>query len=95
MSQLGEKIKKARITKEITQEDLAKAIGVSDKSISAYESGRVSPPIVILRKISAETSQPLNYFLEEKAELSVLSKLEKIERDFEEIKRLLKEGRGN
>ncbi len=94
MAKIGDKIKKARTTKQITQEDLAKAIGVSDKSISAYESGRVSPPLGILKKISDKTSQPLNYFLEEKAEMSLLSKLEKIERDFEEIKKLLKEKRG-
>lgn len=86
---IGEKIKEARKTKRITQESLAKVIGVSDKSISAYESNRISPPLKILEKIAATTGQSLSYFLEETVETSVLSKLAEVERQFKEIKRLL------
>ncbi len=87
---LGKKIKQARKNKHITQEDLAHAIGISDKSISAYESDRTNPPIKILEKIAKTTDHPLGYFLEEAPESSILAKLKDVEKQFEEIKRLLK-----
>ncbi len=76
--------------KRITQEDLAQAIGVSDKSISAYESERTDPPLKILEKIAETTDQNLSYFLEANVESSILSKLNIIEKEFAEIKKLLK-----
>lgn len=86
---IGRKIKNARKNKQITQEDLARAIGVSDKSISAYESERIEPPLKILEKIADETGKSLSYFLEETIESSILNKLNDIEIQFREIKRLL------
>lgn len=90
MVKVGKKIKLARKTKRITQEDLAMAIGVSDKSISAYESGRISPPLKVLEKIANSTDHSLSYFLEENVETSILAKLNEIERQFMEVKKLLK-----
>lgn len=90
MDKIGEKIKNARKKQRITQEDLAQAIGVSDKSISAYESDRISPPIKVLEKIAKQTEQSLGYFLEEKTEDSILARLNEIEKLFREIKDLLK-----
>ena len=88
---IGTKIKAARKLKRITQEDLAAAIGVSDKSISAYESNRTNPPIPVLEKIAKATNQPLNYFMEESVEVSIASRLKEIETLFQEVKKLLKE----
>ena len=87
---IGRKIKSARKLKRITQEDLAAAIGVSDKSISAYESNRTSPPLPVLEKIASATNQPLNYFIEETLESSISSRLKEIETLFQEVKQLLK-----
>lgn len=90
MVKVGKKIKEARKNHSITQEELAQAIGVSDKSISAYESNRISPPLKILEKIAEETHSPLSYFFEENIESSILAKLETLEKNFDEIKKLLK-----
>ncbi len=90
MIKIGKKIKEARKRNNITQEELALAIGVSDKSISAYESERISPPIKVLEKIAEKTRSPLTYFFEESIESSVLAKLNSLEKDFEEIRKLLK-----
>ncbi len=90
MKKIGDKIKSARREKRITQDDLAQAIGVSDKSISAYESDRISPPIKVLEKIAAETDQPVSFFLEDKTEDAIVSKLNQIEKLFQEVKDLLK-----
>lgn len=90
MIHVGKKIKDARKFKRITQEDLADAIGVSDKSISAYESNRARPPLHVLEKIALATGKPLHFFVEETVESSVLSKLKEVEEQFKEIKKLLK-----
>jgi len=90
MLKIGQKIKAARKIKRITQDELAKVIGVSDKSISAYESDRANPPLSVVEKISKATNQSLNFFLEETIETSILSKLTEVENQFKEIKRLLK-----
>src|SRR3989344_8654904 len=87
--QIGAKIRQARKGKRVTQEDLADAIGVSDKSISAYESNRVSPPLKVLEKIAEQTDQSLTFFLEDSIESAILSKLKEVERQFKEIKFLL------
>lgn len=92
MSKIGAKIKQARKLKNITQEDLAKALGVSDKSVSAYEVNRASPPIEILTKIANATHQPVSYFFEEDNEdAAVLAKLRVVEEELKEIKKLLEE----
>lgn len=91
MVKLGNKIKQARKIKRITQEELASVIGVSDKSISAYESDRISPPIKVLEKIAEKTDQSLGYFLEDTIESAILTKLKRVEEQFNEIKKLLLE----
>lgn len=89
MVKVGIKIKEARKTKRITQEDLAKAIGVSDKSVSAYESNRITPPLKVIEKIAKTTDYSLSYFIEDTVEQKVLAKLTDIELQFAEIKKLL------
>ncbi len=49
----GEQIKKIRDKKGMSQERFGEKIGVSGKTISAYETGKVIPPIKILEKITA------------------------------------------
>lgn len=89
MKQLATKIRLARNTKKITQEELARAIGVSDKSISAYESGRVQPPLEILEKIATSTNHSLTYFIDPSVGPSIMQKLDEVQELFEEIKKLL------
>ena len=45
-------IKIERAVKNITQEDLAKAIGVSRQTINAMEAGKYVPSMVLALKIS-------------------------------------------
>lgn len=89
MKHLGYKIRIARKTKRITQDALATAVGVSDKSISAYESGRIDPPLAVLERIAQSTDSPLNYFLEDSTESAILTKLAEIEKVFNEVKAML------
>lgn len=89
MKLLATKIKQARQSKHITQEDLARAVGVSDKSISAYESGRVQPPLEVLEKIASSTNHSLTYFVDPSVGPSILQRLDDIQKLFEEIKILI------
>jgi len=48
-------IKRARVLADMSQKELAKKLGVSDKTVSAYETGRAIPPTITLAKISKIT----------------------------------------
>uniref|UniRef100_A0A7C4XSW7 XRE family transcriptional regulator n=1 Tax=candidate division WWE3 bacterium TaxID=2053526 RepID=A0A7C4XSW7_UNCKA len=51
METIGEKIKKLRIKNNLSQERFAKRVGVSGKSISAYETNKALPSLKVLEKI--------------------------------------------
>jgi transcriptional regulator with XRE-family HTH domain len=53
-------IKKARVFSELSQKQLAKKLGVSDKTVSAYETGRAFPPTPTLVKIAEITKVPIS-----------------------------------
>lgn len=50
---IGEKIKKLRIKKNMTQQELANILNVTDKTISSYECNRTIPDINMLFKLSS------------------------------------------
>ncbi len=62
---LGKKIKLARIEHDMTQGDLADAIGALQKSISRYETGASIPTLETLEKIAKILKKPFGYFLDE------------------------------
>ena len=91
---LPERIRKARLDAGLSQTDLGNAIGLSDKSISAYEKGRATPPLSKLKGISEETHRPLQYFTgEAEQDYSVESKLASIEEQLTKIRVLLERPR--
>lgn len=59
---LAKRLKAARREKGLSQQELANLLGVSDKTVSAYESSRAIPPIPTLVKISSILRKDLNYF---------------------------------
>ena len=90
ITELALRIREARRNAHLSQDDLGKYIGVSDKSVSAYEQGRSMPPITKLKKIAQWTNHPLSYFTqEENSEALLASKLANIERELAEVKKLL------
>jgi len=94
LTELAKRIRSARENAHLSQQELGKGIGVSDKSISAYEKGRSQPPLENLRKIADATHHPLTYFTEEHTrEIDIATKLQSIERELAEVKRLLKKAK--
>ena len=61
------RLKVARAEKDLTQEDLAKLVGVSRQSINAIESGRYVPSTVLSLKMAQVFGKPVEeiFFLEE------------------------------
>lgn len=60
---LGDRIKKERIKKEITQNELAKIIGVSASTIGMYEQNRREPDSSSLTKIADYFKVTTDYLL--------------------------------
>ena len=63
LKMVGERIRKAREENNISQKKLGLMLGLSDKAISAYESGRTFPPLDTLFRISKELDRDISYFV--------------------------------
>lgn len=60
---IGEFIKEQRISKELTQKELADKIGVTDKAISRWETGRGMPDVTLLVSLADELDVSVNELL--------------------------------
>ncbi|QTL99139.1 helix-turn-helix domain-containing protein [Iocasia frigidifontis] len=60
---LGEKLKKLRIENKMTQEDLAKKIGVSRGTVAGYETQDKNPKYKTLKKIASVLNCSIDYLL--------------------------------
>ena len=65
---IGTKIKNARIKAQLTQEQVAEALGVSRQTVSNWENGKTYPDIVSVIKMSDLYSVTLDHLLKEKEE---------------------------
>ncbi len=91
------KLKSAREAKKLSQSKLGMLIGLSDKAISAYESGRTYPPLDTLAKIAKELNKSMTYFLiDDPKEASLMNKIDRLSfelkdfsEDMEEIREYL------
>lgn len=89
---LGEKVRTARKEAQLSQLELGVALKVSDKTISGYESNRISPPIEKLQKIAELLKKPITYFLGvDERDYSVQSRLRAVEIHLREIRQELRE----
>ncbi|MBA3724641.1 MAG: helix-turn-helix transcriptional regulator [Candidatus Levybacteria bacterium] len=94
LNELAKRIRTARQEARLSQSALGKSIGVSDKSVSSYEQGRSTPPFAKLRKIAEATERPISYFTQENTDdANIASKLISIERELNEVKKLLQKAK--
>jgi transcriptional regulator with XRE-family HTH domain len=86
----AKKIKQARRMSRKSQVKMGKQLGVSDKTVSAWESGRAEPSLDMLYNIGSATNQPINFFFRDQTgEYTVPSKLSEIASKFDEIREIL------
>ena len=64
---MNNNLKVQRAVKNVTQEELAKIIGVSRQAIHSIEAGKYVPSTVLALKLSAYFGKPVNefFFLED------------------------------
>lgn len=60
---VGKRLKELRKNQKITQEQMAKNLGVTKQTISNYETGNSTPPNNILDRLAVLYNAPINYIL--------------------------------
>lgn len=76
---IGAKIKNARITAQLTQEQVAETLGVSRQTLSNWENCRTYPDIVSVIKMSDLYAVSLDHLLKEKEEAPVSNYMDYLE----------------
>lgn len=75
---LGEKIRKLRAEKGITQKQLAEAIGVGRTTITQYENNSIEPSLAVLKAIANYFNVPIDYLLSDNPKQDTIEFLEPI-----------------
>lgn len=92
LNQLAQRIKTARSEARMSQLQVGVALGVSDKTISGYEAGRISPPIDKLLQLADLFKKPITFFLgADPKQYKVASRLRAIEVSLREIRKQMQE----
>jgi len=79
MQNVGEMIKQIREERNLSQKRFGRKIGLTGKSISAYETGRCSPPLKVLENISNVYDVSLFKFIQNKQLIKgFISEIEKV-----------------
>jgi transcriptional regulator with XRE-family HTH domain len=87
---IGFKIKEIRDSYDLSQERFAKRLGLSGKTISAYETGRTQPPLKVVEKIARVYKTPIvSIDIENKEDLK--ERLFLIEKEFSHLRDLLRD----
>lgn len=61
----GDKLKKLRLERELSQQQLADLLGTSKQVISRYETNQRTPKITIAQEYADKLNVPLNYLIDE------------------------------
>jgi len=89
---LGKKIKQAREEARMSQLQLAVLLGLSDKTISGYETGRIEIPVKHLIQMGEIFKKPISYFIgSDPREYKLTSRLRAVEISMREIRKQLNE----
>lgn len=90
--ELGKRIRSAREEARMSQLQVGVVLGVSDKTISGYESGRINPSVDKLMSLADLFKKPITFFLgSDPREYKVASRLRAVEVKLQEVKEQLKE----
>ena len=87
---IGSKIKEIRDNYNLSQDRFARKIGLSGKTISAYETGRTQPPLKIIEKIVDVYSTPI-VSMKEEDKNNLKSKIDLIESELVGLKEILRD----
>lgn len=88
LKQIGLRIRETREAANITQQELGKILGVSNKTVSAIELANVEPSITQLIAIARTLSKPVGYFVGETLP-NAHEQLQSIEQQLTQLKKIL------
>jgi len=92
IKEIGKRIRAARDESRLSQLQVGVPLGVTDKTISGYESGRIAPPIDKLMQLADLFKKPINYFLgADPRDYKVASRLRAVEVSLKEIRKQILE----
>ena len=83
---IGNKLQRARIKANLTQEQVAEALGVSRQTISNWENEKTYPDILSVITLSDLYQVSLDYLLKEKEEKSMTNYLDYLEESTNTVK---------
>ena len=83
---IGTKIKDARIAAQLTQEQVAEALGVSRQTMSNWENNKTYPDIVSVIKMSDLYEISLDHLLKEKEEMPMSNYIDYLEESTNTVK---------
>jgi transcriptional regulator with XRE-family HTH domain len=89
--ELGEKIRKIRSENNMSQQRFGKKLGISGKSVSAYETGRIRPPLRVLEDISSTYNVSVFRVHKEKGN-SISSRILEIKNSIAELEDMFSNG---
>lgn len=85
--EVGLQIKRLREKLNISQDRFGKKIGVTGKTISAYETGKITPSLDVMKRISKEFD--VNFL--KKSNTKIERKIAELEKSIQELQKLFKE----
>ena len=88
---LGKQIKRIRDNKNLSQDRFGKKVGLSGKTISAYETKRATPPLSVLDRI-ATVYEVTIFDIPRKQKIDLSTRINKINLELSELKDILETG---
>ena len=88
---LGSQIKRIRDKRNLSQDRFGKKIGLSGKTISAYETNKASPPLSVLDRIT-KTYEVTIFDIPNVQKIDISNRISKIKLELTELKGILESG---
>lgn len=85
--EISKQIKKLRLKLNMSQDRFGKKIGVTGKTISAYETGKITPSLAVINKISKE----FEVSFVKKSNREIERKIDELQKSILELQNLFKE----
>lgn len=93
IKEFSKKLKEARLELGLSQRSLGLSIGLSDKTISSYESSRSYPNLEILKKMSEILKKSPDYFLSSENDKDfLLQKISELEKENALLREIINRG---
>lgn len=88
MKSVAHSIKDLRLKTKLSQKRFGYKVGISGKTISAYETGKCIPPLKVLERLSQTYKVSISTFTVSNDEL-LIEKIKRLQEDINEISKVM------